>query len=62
MAVPKRKISKSRKRKRRSHLAISAATAIGCSRCGAKTLPHHICETCGYYRGRPVIHIEEEIV
>ncbi len=59
MAVPKKKTSKSKKRMRRSHHALSTASRVHCSRCGAEKLPHTICEVCGYYRGRPVIAIEE---
>ena len=59
MAVPKRRVSKSRKRMRRAHLALSRPFAVKCSRCDSRKLPHTICEVCGYYRGRPVIAIEE---
>lgn len=61
MAVPKRKVSKSRKRKRRSHHALTATGVVKCSRCGSPRLPHAICDTCGYYRGKPVLPADEEI-
>jgi large subunit ribosomal protein L32 len=38
---------------------VTLPTRIKCSRCGAIKEPHTICETCGYYRGKPVIEIEE---
>jgi len=60
MAVPKRKISKSRKRMRRSHHAISAVQTVNCSRCSSPKRRHSICEVCGYYRGKPVIATEED--
>ncbi len=59
MAVPKRRISKARKRKRRSHHALIATHAVKCSRCQSPVLPHVICEVCGHYRGKPVIAVEE---
>ena len=58
MAVPKRKTSKARKRKRRSHLALSEPAASNCERCGASKVPHTVCESCGYYRGRDVLALD----
>ena len=59
MAVPKRKTSKARKRKRRSHLAIDRPTLVQCKRCNTLTEPHSVCLECGFYRGKPLIEIEE---
>ncbi len=58
MAVPKRKTSKARKRKRRSHLALSAPASSSCDRCGAEKVPHAVCESCGHYRGRDILHLD----
>ncbi|MDR2268099.1 MAG: 50S ribosomal protein L32 [Holosporaceae bacterium] len=55
MAVPKKKISKSRRDMRRSHLALVAVNFVQCSNCGSSRLPHHICATCGMYNGRRVL-------
>ena len=55
MAVPKKKISKSRRGNRRSHDAISLNTIIECENCGAEKLPHHICPSCGFYNKKNVI-------
>ncbi len=60
MAVPKRKTSKSKRNQRRSHHALVAPQWSICSQCGDPVLPHRICGTCGYYRGRQVLTIEEE--
>lgn len=54
MAVPKRKTSKSRKRKRRAHHALSVPPLAKCSRCGATIKPHTVCISCGHYRGTEV--------
>ena len=43
MAVPKRRVSKTRKAKRRTHDALTPATLSVCPNCGAKVLPHHMC-------------------
>jgi large subunit ribosomal protein L32 len=58
MAVPKKKISKSRRDMRRSHHALAKATYVECPNCGELMLPHHVCEHCGQYRGRNVIEVE----
>ena len=58
MAVPKRKTSKARKRKRRSHLALTPPAVANCARCGATKQPHTACDNCGYYKGRDVLHLE----
>ncbi|MFH0947050.1 MAG: 50S ribosomal protein L32 [Planctomycetota bacterium] len=55
MAVPKRKTSKHRKRKRRAHLALSIPAMSDCPRCGSVIKPHTVCDSCGYYRGTEVL-------
>ena len=60
MAVPKRKVSKSRRDKRRSSVWKLTAPALAkCTKCGAYNLPHRICSECGTYDGREVIKSEE---
>lgn len=60
MGVPKRKKSKSRKRQRqRSHRRETVAPQR-CPKCGAPRLPHRVCPSCGYYRGRQVVTVEPE--
>ena len=56
MAVPKSKISRSRRNMRRSHDALSLATLSECPNCGELKRPHHVCSACGYYDGREVIN------
>lgn len=58
MAVPKRKTSKARKRKRRAHLALETPPSSTCARCGAEKVPHAVCESCGFYRGRDVLALD----
>lgn len=59
MAVPKKRTSKQRKRKRRTHYKAQAAAHHACPRCGDPKRPHRVCPTCGHYRDREVIQIEE---
>ncbi|MGB0684506.1 MAG: 50S ribosomal protein L32 [Magnetovibrionaceae bacterium] len=55
MAVPKKKVSRSRRNMRRAHDALSSTTGIECPNCGELKLPHHVCASCGYYDGREVV-------
>ena len=57
--LPKRRVGKSRKRKRRSHQALSPIATIVCSHCNQVTLPHRVCPNCGWYQNRQVVEIEE---
>jgi len=52
MAHPKRKISKQRRDKRRTHYKAEVPNVVACSNCGAPLLRHHVCSECGYYRGK----------
>lgn len=58
MAVPKSKISRSRRGMRRSHLALSQVNVTECANCGEMKRSHHLCEACGHYDGREVVEIE----
>lgn len=59
MAVPKRKVSKARRDKRRSNVwKISAPSLVKCSQCGEFKITHRVCKECGYYNGREVIKKE----
>lgn len=57
MPVPKQRHTKSRRDKRRSHLALKASSISFCPKCKAPVLPHTVCENCGYYKGREVIDV-----
>ncbi len=60
MPVPKRRVPRSRKGKRRSHHALRPRQTVPCPQCGHDTLPHTVCGNCGTYRGRQVLEVEEE--
>ena len=55
MAVPKKKVSRSRRDMRRSHHRLRSVNLGECSNCGELKLPHHVCQACGYYNGREVV-------
>lgn len=55
MAVPKRKVSRARRDKRRSSVWKLTAPAIErCESCSEFKLSHRMCPECGMYKGRMV--------
>ena len=54
---PKRKHSKARKRKRRSHLAMDAVNLSRCPQCSQAKLPHVACGNCGYVNPRTKLEL-----
>lgn len=58
-AVPFRKVSKTRKRMRRSHNALELPGMVKCSNCGEMIKPHRVCPNCGTYKNKEVIKTEE---
>ncbi len=61
MAVPKKKISTSRRGQRRAHDALTATASHECPKCGEMKLPHHVCGACGHYKEREVFEADEAI-
>jgi len=66
MAVPRKKISISKKRSRHStweglnmkRLMNTTTNVVKCNNCGADKLSHRVCPACGYYKGRQVMTIK----
>lgn len=58
MANPKRRHSNTRTRLRRAHDFLTPKSGSRCAQCGASILPHRICKSCGYYRGKQVITVK----
>ena len=59
MAVPKRKTTKSRAGKRRSHININPKNVIEDKKSGEYRLSHHLDLKTGMYRGRQVLEPKE---
>ena len=60
MAVPKGKVSRTRRDKRRgSNWKLEVPGLVKCPNCGAFLLPHRACKACGFYKGREVIKVSE---
>ncbi|HID07488.1 MAG TPA: 50S ribosomal protein L32 [Armatimonadetes bacterium] len=55
MAVPKRKVSRARRDKRRTHWKLSAPVLTVCPQCRKPVRPHHACTFCGFYQGMLVL-------
>lgn len=56
MAVPKRKMSRSRTRHRKAQwIRISRPTTTTCPRCKSLVRPHTVCTECGTYKGQQVL-------
>ena len=54
MPNPKRRHSKTRTAKRRTHDALSPVPVGTCPQCRESKAPHQVCPHCGYYKGRQV--------
>ena len=61
MAVPQRRISKTRKRMRRTHFKLEVEGLVTCPNCGEMIKAHHVCPKCGYYAGK-VQYLNGELV
>ncbi len=55
MSVPKRRQTKTRRNKRRSHHHVTPPNLGKCQNCGAAVVSHQACPNCGYYGGRQVL-------
>lgn len=61
MAVPKGKVSRQRRDKRRSSVwKLKAPGIVACPNCGEFRMPHRACKACGQYNGRTVINVESK--
>jgi len=58
--LPKRKLSKGRRDRRRAHDALKSVNLVACSNCGEMRLSHTVCPSCGFYQGREVVAVEKE--
>ena len=60
MPNPKRRHSKARTARRRTHDALQAVSLGECPQCHEPKPPHRVYPHCGFYRGRQVRAVEEE--
>ena len=61
MAVPKKRMSSSRRDMRRSqNEKVQPPGLSPCPNCEEMMIPHRVCPACGHYRGREVIAVEQD--
>jgi large subunit ribosomal protein L32 len=58
MPLPKKRHSKARGRRRRTHWKLSGVNLAPCPQCKQPKLSHKVCPTCGYYNNKQVIEIK----
>ena len=58
MAVPKQKVSRQRRDKRRANWKLKKPNNAQCPHCGAARMPHRVCRECGYYGEREILVVE----
>ena len=61
MAVPKSKITRSKRGMRRSHDKLKTTNIAECPNCGEQKITHHICKACGYYKNLEIIPIVDDL-
>ncbi len=61
MALPARHHTRSRRNKGRSHMALKPLNLVSCQKCGMLILPHRVCNSCGFYKGKEVIDVLAEL-
>ena len=61
MAHPKRRQSKTRTLKRRTHDKAVAPTLAVCPNCGEYYIYHTVCSACVYYRGKLAVEKEATV-
>ena len=60
MPNPKRRHSKRRTSTRRAHDHLVKPGLSECPNCHSPKLPHRVCPSCGYYKGRAVVEVAEQ--
>jgi large subunit ribosomal protein L32 len=58
VALPKRRHSKTRGRKRRTHWKVAKTILAPCPNCKSPKPSHIVCKVCGYYDGKQVIEVK----
>ncbi|MDQ6908091.1 MAG: 50S ribosomal protein L32 [Chloroflexota bacterium] len=58
-AVPKFRTSRAKRGSRRSHDHIAPVHLVVCPNCRSYMRSHHVCPTCGQYRGNQIIEIKQ---
>jgi large subunit ribosomal protein L32 len=59
MAVPRKRLTKRRQGTRRSqaHGKFEIKQPAICSNCNSTVMPHRVCSSCGFYKGKKILNI-----
>jgi large subunit ribosomal protein L32 len=60
MAVPKRRSSKAKRRRRQAHDFLKEKSLSICPECQEPKLPHRVCLNCGFYGKKQVLELTKE--
>lgn len=60
MATPKKRLSRAKRGMRRAHDFLEAKAVNTCSNCNSLVQPHHVCASCGYYKGKSIVAAPQE--
>ena len=58
MPVPKQRHTSTSRDMRRSHHKLNEANLAVCPQCHEPKMPHRVCASCGYYKGREIVDTE----
>jgi len=58
VALPKKKISSSRRGQRRSHDHIKPLPMMNCPQCRQRKPTHMVCPSCGTYNGIDILRLD----
>ncbi len=59
MAVPKGRVSKSKRDMRKAQTwKIATPSLVACSKCGELMMPHRVCKACGTYNKKEVVSVD----
>ena len=61
MPNPKRRHSRARRDRRRTHDALYTMSSSTCPNCGAAKMPHRVCPSCGFYRGKQAVRTQQTV-
>ena len=60
MAEPKKRLTSTRSGNRTRHQYLRRGASRICQHCHQLTVPHRVCQNCGYYKGKPVVEMEKK--
>ncbi|MFH0839274.1 MAG: 50S ribosomal protein L32 [Candidatus Omnitrophota bacterium] len=60
MPLPKRRHTKTRRDKSRTHQRLKTNSLSICPQCKTPKMPHRVCPVCGYYKKTKYIEFKDE--